>query len=163
QHLFSAAEVRAYLDAVARHQDQDGEGDGDDDGWDEDEWDPAGGTADGLREVVAQSLREGRSTAALALPEALEAADDAEAAGLAPGSMVAGMLAWLTGARERGGQPATTAMRAVDWVREHLGGEVADDALILAGVLGHPRSPDLTVAEAFDRAGEDLVPLLLWL
>jgi hypothetical protein len=163
QHLFSAVEVRAYLDAVARHQDQDGEADGDDEGWDEDDWDPAGEAADGLREVVAQVLHDGSIDAGLRLVEALDDADDADAAGLAASTMVAVMLAWLTGARDQMGQPATAATQALDWIREHLSAEVADDALVLAGVLGHPRSPDLTVAEAFERAGEDLVPLLLWL
>jgi hypothetical protein len=161
QHLFSAAEVRAYLDAVVRHHDDVVDDDGD--GWDEDYWDPAGEAAVGLREVVAQVLRDDGPDAGLRLVESLDDAEDADAAGLAASTMVAVMLAWLAGAREQADRPATTATRAVDWVREHLGGQVADDLLLLAGVLGHPRSPDLTAAQVFERAGGDLVPALLWL
>jgi hypothetical protein len=35
--------------------------------------------------------------------------------------------------------------------------------MVLAGVLDHPLAPTITVEEAFDRVGDDLVVLLLWL
>ncbi len=159
RHMFSAAEVDTYLDAVARHQEQDDEDDGED--WDADDWDPAEEAADGLREVVAQVLADRSLESARRLVEALEDADDVDAAGLAGSTMVTVLLAWLTGAREQAAFPAVAATQALDWVREYLGTTVADDALVLAGALGHPYAPELTVAEAFERVGGDLLVLLL--
>jgi len=158
QHLFSAAEVDAYFDTVARHQQHD---DGDDADWDEDDWDPAEEAADGLREVVASVLTDRSLEAGRSLVAVLDDADDADTAGLAATTMVTFMLAWLTGARERAALPAVTATQALDWVRESLGGEAAEEALVLAGVVGHPRAPELTVAEAFERVGDGLLVVLL--
>jgi hypothetical protein len=158
RHLFSAADVQAYLDAVARHQHDDEDEDDEDEGeW----WDPAGEAADGLREVVAEVLATGDSAAGRRLVAALEHTDDGEAAGLAASTLVAVLLGWLAGAREQLGSPA--AAPVIAWVGEQLGPDVAGKAMILAGVLGHPLAPDLTVEEAFDRVGAGLVELLLWL
>jgi hypothetical protein len=160
QHLFSAAQVRAYLDAVARHQDRDGEDDGDD--WGSGRLGSrAPGPGRGGGRGPAGRRRPGVARRPPRHRAAPDAADYADAAGLAATTMVTVMLAWLTGARDQASRPATAATQAPDQVREHLGAEVADDTLVLAGVLGHPRSPDLTVAEALERAGEDLVVLLL--
>jgi hypothetical protein len=157
RHLYSAAEVRAYLDAVARHRGEDL-----DDGelFDTD-WDVPAEAAHGLRALVAETLATGSLDPGFALVEAFDAAEDVEAAGLAASTAVAVMLGWLTGARERLGVAAAPA--AVSWVRDRLGPDPASQALVLAGVLGHPLAPELTVAQAFDRLGDALLPALLWL
>ena len=164
RHLFSAADVQAYLDAVARHQDADDDEDDEDDEFDGDAdewWDPAAEAADGLREVVAEVLATGDPVAGERLVAALEDADEGEAAGLAASTLVAVLLGWLAGAREQLG--SAVASPALTWVGENLGPDVAGKAMVLAGVLDHPLAPKITVEEAFDRVGDDLVVLLLWL
>jgi hypothetical protein len=95
------------------------------------------------------------------LVAALEDADDAGAAGLAASTLVAVLLGWLAGAREQLG--SAVAAPALTWVGDNLGPDVAGQAMVLAGVLDHPLAPKITVEEAFDRVGDDLVVLLLWL
>ncbi len=150
QHMFSAAEVRAYTDALARHQEQD-----------KDDWDPAQEAADGLRDVVDQVLLNNSPEPGTQLVQALAEAEDADAAGLAATTMITVMLAWLARARNECGPSAAT--ETLSWISEHLGTELADRALLLAGILGHPQAPPLTVTEAFEQVGEEFLPLLLWL
>jgi len=159
QHLFSAAEVQAYLDAVARHRD-----DLDDEEFDADGDLPAE-AADGLRALVAETLATASVDPGHALVDALDDAvadtDDAEPAGLAASVTVAVLLGWLTGARER--LDVAPGPAAVDWVNSHLGPDPASQVLVLAGILDHPLAPKLTVAQAFDQLGDALLPALLWL
>ncbi|GAA4734340.1 hypothetical protein [Phytohabitans rumicis] len=158
QHLFSAAEVKTYLDAVARYQD----GDLGEDVELSAQWgDAAARTPDMLRALVAETIATGGAEAAWGLADVLDEADNAEVAGLAATTAVSVMLAWLAAARER--VPATAAAAAVTWVGDHLGSDEADQALVLASVLGHPSAPPLTVEQAFDRLGDATLPALVWL
>jgi hypothetical protein len=127
---------------------------------DEDEWDPAGEEAAGLRKVVAQVLHGASIDAGLRLVEALDAADDPDTAGLAASTRVAVMLARPTGANDQAGQPATgwdTSARPGPGTYGCRGRRrrTCTPGCPRASMLTHP-----TVAEAFQRAGADLVPLL---
>lgn len=153
QHLFSAAEVQAYFDAVARYQDDD-----------DDELDFADDvdfSADDLRDLVEVTITRRMAEPAWRIPEALNDADDAEAAGLAASTMMAVLMTWLTGAKQAAA--GDIAGPALTWIRQNLGAEPADDAFQLAGLLGSPLAPKLTVAQALDRLGDAFLPAMLWL
>ncbi|ROO60431.1 hypothetical protein EDC02_2300 [Micromonospora sp. Llam0] len=154
EHLFSATEVQAYHDAVARHRD-------DDDDEEIDFADSVEFSAEGLRELVNETITIASDEPAWRIPEALEAADDPEAAGLAASTMIAVLMMWLTGAKENAN--GDIAGPAMEWIREHLGGEAADYAFQLAGLLGSPLAPNTTVEEAFKRLGDAFLPTLVWL
>jgi hypothetical protein len=154
QHLFSAVEVQADLDAVARCQD-----DGDD-GLLRLDWQVPAVAAGGLRVVIAETLAEEDAEPGLALRAALEDTDDADAAGLAATAVAGVLLGWLAAVRQRVG-PAV-ASGALAWISDHLGPEEARRGLVVARVLGHPLAPDLTVAQTFDQPGDDMVPALVW-
>lgn len=81
EHVFSATEVQAYLDAVARDQD-------DDDGEEIDFFDGVEFGAEGLRELVDETISIPSEEPAWRIPELLEEADDPEAAGLAASTMI---------------------------------------------------------------------------
>jgi hypothetical protein len=155
QHLFSATEAQAYLDAVARfHGDED----------DDEEFDFAASvelSADGLRELVDETITIPSEEPAWRIPEALEYADDQEAAGLAASTMIATLMMWLTGAKEAA--DGDLASPAVQWIRQHLDTEAADHAFQLAGLLGSPLAPNLTFDQAFKRLGDAFIPALVWL
>jgi len=157
RHLFSVAEVDAYLDAVARHQDGD-EGDLDDD---TDDRAALGVVADGLRAIVAQIVGRRSVEPAWVLARAADATDEPEAQQLLAVSGFGILVGWLTGAREAKG--ADIAVPALSWIRTHLGDQQAQTALPLAGLVGHPDAPDLTLNQALDAVGDDALPALLWL
>jgi hypothetical protein len=71
------------------------------------------------------------------------------------------LMAWLAGAREAMGNEI--AIPALDWVGTALGEDLRSTVLPLTGVLGHPDAPDLTVNEALDEVGDQVVPALLCL
>lgn len=154
EHVFSATEVQAYLDAVARHQD-------DDDGEEIDFSDGVEFGAEGLRELVDETISIPSEEPAWRIPELLEEADDPEAAGLAASTMIGVLMMWLTGAKEEAN--GDLAGPAMEWIRQHLSGEAADYAFQLAGLLGSPLAPNTTVDEAFKRLGDAFLPALMWL
>lgn len=180
RHMFSAAEVRAYLDAVARHADDDpDEGLDVDDGefcddLDEDDWDddadvegldldelgPAEAlavTADGLEFLVAGIVRDQDPAVAVAAVDELAA--DEQAGELAIGVAFAVLTGWLVGARDHG----IDAGAAIGWAEERLGGDTAAAVRELGGLVGHPLAPDVTLAEVGDRLGPLMIPALVWL
>ncbi|MFI7208363.1 hypothetical protein [Micromonospora aurantiaca (nom. illeg.)] len=153
QHLFSAADVQAYFDAVARYQDDD-----------DDELDFADDvdfSADDLRDLVEVTITSRMAEPARRIPEALNDADDAEAADLAASTMMAVLMTWLTGAKQAAA--GDIAGPALAWIRQNLGAEPADNAFQLAGLLGSPLAPKMTVAQALDRLGDAFLPAMLWL
>ncbi len=152
EHLFSATEVKAYLDAVARHQD------------DDEDIDFAGSvefSAEGLHELVDETITIPSEEPAWRIVEARDYADDPQAAGFAADTMAAVLMAWLTGAKEQAN--ADIAGPAIQWIRQHLDDEPADHAFQLAGLLGSPLAPDLTVEQAITRLGDAFLPALVWL
>ncbi|GGM28309.1 hypothetical protein GCM10011608_11410 [Micromonospora sonchi] len=152
QHLFSAAEVQAYADAVTRHR------------GDIEDIDLASTvelSADGLRDLIDETITSGMEEPAWRLGAALDHADDPDAAGLAATTLTAVLMTWLTSAKAT----ATTdlASPALGWIRQNLDDEPADQAFQLAGLLGSPLAPNLTVNEALDRLGDAFLPALIWL
>jgi hypothetical protein len=152
QHLFSAAEVQAYTDAVARYR-----SDADDIGFAA----TVEFSADGLRDLIDETITSGMEEPAWRLEEALDQADDPDAAGLAATTLTAVLMSWLTGAKEN----ATTDLAgpALRWIRQNLDDEPAGQAFQLAGLLGSPLAPTVTVNQALDRLGDAFLPALVWL
>jgi hypothetical protein len=130
-----------------------------------DAWRSPAVAADGLRELVAATLLARSAEPGRALARAFLAEEDIDAAALRASTAVAVMLGWLIGAREHVEQPDGPPLgpAAVDWVREHLGIDEAGQALTLAGALGHPLAPEVTMADAVERLGDALLPALVWL
>jgi hypothetical protein len=132
-----------------------------------DDWRSPAVAADGLRELVAATLFARSAEPGRALARAFLAEDDVDSAALRASTAVAVLLGWLVGAREHGGDSdlgdSDLGPAAVDWVREHLGGDEAGQALTLAGALGHPLAPQVTMADAVERLGDALLPALVWL
>jgi hypothetical protein len=126
-----------------------------------DSWRSPAIAADGLRELVAATLSGGGAEPGRAMARAFLAEDDIDAAALRASTAVTVLLGWLVGAREHVAESVGPA--AVDWVREHLGTDEADQALTLAGALDHPLAPQVTMADAVERLGDALLPALLWL
>ncbi|MBM0274039.1 hypothetical protein [Micromonospora tarensis] len=156
QHLFSAADIQAYAAAVARHS---GEAVDEDDDLD------FGATvdlsADGLRDLIDETITSGMEEPAWRLAEALDHTGDSDEAGLAGAALVSVLMAWLIGAKEAAA--SDLAGPAMQWIREHLDDEPADQAFQLAGLLGSPLAPNLTMEEALDRLGDAFLPALVWL
>lgn len=171
QHLFSAAEVRAYLDAVARHagEDPDDNGEGSDDNFDEDDGDDDGAgeeldpdealaiTADGLEFLVAGIVRD--QDPAMAVAAVDELASGEQAGELAIGVAFAVLTGWLVGARDHG----IDAGAAIDWAGERLGADAARAVYELSGLIGYPLAPEVTLTEVGDRLGPLAFPALIWL
>ena len=164
QHMFSAAEVQAYEDAVLRHRGLDPD---DDDGWyDEDDGaesadgDLVPATADGLEQVVALTMRDCDPLPARRLADALLSEENGEEeAGLVFSLTLGILMGWLVGAREYGVEPVA----AIDWISDHIGEDEAAAAQQVGGIVGHPLSPTLTVSDANDRLGSAFIPTLIWL
>jgi len=157
RHLFSAAQVDAYLQAVARHMEADPPAEYPTDG-------PPLSTAmlaDELRDVAADIVTRHDPRPAWNLIKLMRGVDDVELRELLPGAATAMLLSGLTEVRAQIGPDG--AVRAVTWVRDHLGQHEADLAVTAAGVLRHPAAPRLTLNQVANRLGEALLPALLWL
>lgn len=138
-----------------------------------DNWRNPDVAADGLRALVAATLAERSAEPGRALARAFLDEDDIDTAALGASTAVTILLGWLVGAREHradaGTRPEGAAHRdelgppAVDWVRVNLGNDEAGQALMLAGTIGHPQAPPLTMADAVEQLGDALLPALLWL
>lgn len=162
QHLFSAAEVAAYEEAVQRYRGDDPDyedpvGDEDDDA----EPDVAGlmaFLADGLEQVVAAVVRDRDGTPATRLVDSLLARDEDES-GLAVSLTVGTLMGWLIGARDTGIDPVA----ALEWVRTEIGERPAEASLQVSAMIGHPDGPQVTVDEALDQLGPVFMTALMWL
>jgi hypothetical protein len=167
QHLFSAAELQAWQDAVERYQAEDD--DDLDDGQLDDLLDLL---ADELEAAVEHTLVERSTEPARALAERimdtdLAMADDLDEEGDsegAPGTPIAfAILAgWLSAARDDHAD-AQIADRVLAWVHSSLGPECARLATPAAGILGAAANGDLTVQQLADELQEDFLPALVWL
>jgi hypothetical protein len=71
------------------------------------------------------------------------------------------LMSWLTGARETLGD--AIAVPAVSWIADNLGDPWKHKVLPLSGLLHHPQAPDLTVDQALDQVGDDVLSILLCL
>lgn len=145
RHLFSAAEVDAYLDAVARCQD-DGSPVDVFDGLDlDEEATPAAVVADELRTVVDEIIAGRDPEPAWRLIDALDSSGNEQAADEVSQIGFGVLLSWLTGARE-----ALGARRAVGR-RQPRCGPRPSRPLVVAGLLHHPEAPDVTMDEVLER------------
>lgn len=188
QHLFSAAEVRAWEDTLAGHLDGQ---DGLDDEADV-EFDDLVEVLDAvLRDAVARTIGDrsaepGRAAAGMVIAGDLAALHDtspdiepegaivAAAAGEDPFLSIDGdgalglslafsvLAGWLTAMREsRPGEDH--AEDAVAWVQAELGDAPAAAAGHAAGLLGGGPAADITVLDLLNRLQHDFLPALVWI
>lgn len=162
QHLFSAAEIEAWNDAVEQH-------------WIEDEDDI--GIEDLLHlltaeisSVVEQTLKERSPQHArdlairiidtdIALAEAGENDPDGS---LGLTTAFAVVARWLAGLRdERPEEPV--ADECLGWVGTALGPECAAASTKVAGLLGAERHAERTVQEIADELRAEFIPAMVWL
>jgi hypothetical protein len=175
RHLFSAAEVQAWADAMKKHQDVE-----DSDVGDEDEDLDIAEVVDMLavqleaivQETVTRLSPEPARLLADRVAEADQVAieyDDADPDDLGgvegvPGvSMAFAILAaWISGAREELDTP-DLADTVLDWITAQLGEPAAGLARRAVGILGAPDAPGQTVNQLADDLGRDFIPAILWL
>lgn len=164
QHLFSAAEVDAWNDAVNRYWSDDLEFQSSDE---PSVKDVLSLLADSLGAAVSETLMTASPEPARRFADTIIQADINVAAGYdddnAPTlSLAFGVLArWLTGVREEQPDPGRVDV-VLDWITSELGSECANRAQVVAGFLGAAGS-DLTVQQAVDQLQEDFLPALIWL
>jgi hypothetical protein len=169
QHLFSAADVQAWQDAVESYQAGVDEDDGEDGGLE----DLLGLLTDQLESVVAATVADRSAETArvftaqvmatdLAVGEEIGVTEDDE--GGVPGlSMAFAVLAgWLAAAREDVVDPRM-ADRVIAWIGAGLGSDCARAAERAAGILGAETAGDVTVQELADELQDDFLPVLIWL
>jgi hypothetical protein len=165
QHLFSAAEVLAFLDTWERYQD-----DGDD--VDLDISDIVDLLADQLETAVQETLTQQSAEPARLLAAIVGEADaavlaledyDVEAEG-APAVSIAFAIvaAWAAGAREDLNTP-DLADTVLDWIATHLGEPIAALTRRAAGILGSAGAPDITINQLAGELGPDFIPAMVWL
>lgn len=154
EHLFSAAEVQAYFDAVSDHMDDDGD-------WDEDDEEESTAAevllmaADSLERVVAAILQERTLAPIKALMEGLDESElEDEELEVIMSSTVAVLASWLVEPQEQG----LDGSAVMAWIGENLPEQDSQDALVLSGMIGFAFGPDLTIRQAADRLGERFVP-----
>lgn len=160
QHLFSAEEVEAYLDAVRRHGDRPGPetADGDDGDWLFDEFD--GEAAHGLEVAVGRTLLEGGDEQpAIRLVDRLVSVLDGPDGEVLATLMFGCLLGWLVGAKENG----ISSAAAVNWVNTHLNEDAASAAVRISGLIGYPFAPVLTVDEMNEELGIHAIAAMIWL
>lgn len=156
RHTFSAEEVRAFTNAVARHHDE----------LDDEDDEPTPGE-------LARTVNEGMSTIVTKILDTRDpdwahnvtAGTDAleeDDAGYILSLMFATLAAWLTGTRENGLSP-DGARATLEWIRTELGPSTAASAMVMAGMIGHPDAPDLTVDEAAARLDGGILEVMIWL
>ncbi|MEU2850544.1 hypothetical protein AB0K71_06505 [Streptomyces syringium] len=169
QHMFSAEEVDAYLESVARHQeqavDEDEAADEHDAGGDATGRTPQADAADLLEPLVGAMVERKDPRMALRVHVGLERISDLEgpeAAGYFGATFVTVVFGWLVGAREAGLAPRE-AGRAVEWIRDAFGADAERAVLVLAGLIGHPDARDGTVDDAMDELGDAFLPAAIWL
>lgn len=162
QHLFTAAEVDAYFEAVHRFNAQQGEDSVEDDYLsDEDLTDDARDeVARGLEFVVGRTLiGEDADAPALrfvdGLLETLTDGDDAEMVA----TVNACLMGWLVGAR----QSEINSTAAIAWVNANLSDEAAAAAERVSGLVGYAAAPDLTVSQVHDELGPLAIAAMIWL
>ncbi|WP_152627975.1 hypothetical protein [Streptacidiphilus neutrinimicus] len=157
QHLFTAHEVQAYLDAVERHQAAQARR----------------ASAElhrqvehALRTAVSAVVSSATDTPAITVLRYLDTVADEQgedAAGQGYAYAFGTLASWLVGAAE-GGLPPEGAEQAVHWVAEHLGEMNGRSALETAGMLRHPAAPTTTVDELVETLGDrGVVVALTWL
>jgi hypothetical protein len=162
QHLFSAMDVEAYLDAVGRHM---GEPVEDEDVETADESllvELADDTAHCLEVLVGRTLLGGGDDQpALRFVESLVDAldDDDEDDGSLVALVFGCLLGWLVGAKESG----IAGAAAVNWVNAHLSETAAGAAVRVSGLVGYPFAPALTVDEMNDELGSLAIAAMTWL
>ncbi|MEV6775161.1 hypothetical protein [Streptomyces syringium] len=174
QHMFSAEEVDAYLESVARHQkhaadedeaDEDAaacehDAEGDDAGIS-----PQADAADLLEPLVGALVERKDPDIALSVHVGLERISDLEgpeAAGYFGATILAVVFGWLVGARDAGLAPRE-AERAMEWIRTDLGADAERAAQRLGGLIGHPEARDDTVDDVMDGLGDEFIPAAIWL
>ncbi|MEW2575790.1 hypothetical protein [Streptomyces syringium] len=169
QHMFSAEEVDAYLESVARHQeqaaDEDEAADGHDAGEDATGKTPQADAADLLEPLVGAIVERKDPRIALSVDVGLERISELEgpeAAGYFGATLLGVVFGWLVGAREAGLAPRE-AERAVEWIRDAFGADAERAVLILAGLIGHADARDGTVDDAMDELGDAFLPAAIWL
>ncbi len=167
RHLFSAADVQAWADAVEKYQE-------DEDYIDDDDVDISDMfelLAEQLEAVIQQTLLQrspepARLLAAQVYKADVEIvdADDHDEDDGAPGVSIAFTIlaAWISGAREEF-DTSDLADTVLSWVTTHLGKPIAALAHRAAGILGARTAPDLTVNQLADELGPDFLPAMLWL
>lgn len=164
QHMFSAEEVDAYLESVARHQehatDEDAAAGEHDAGIS-----PQADAADLLEPVVGALVERKDPDIALSVHVGLERISDLEgpeAAGYFGATILAVVFGWLVGARDAGLAPRE-AERAMEWIRTDLGADAERAAQRLGGLIGHPEARDDTVDDVMDALGDEFIPAAIWL
>jgi len=163
RHMFSAEEVDAYLESVARHQEH--AADEHDAGGDDVGKTPQADAADLLEPLVGAIVERKDPRIALSVDVGLERISDLEgpeAAGYFGATLLGVVFGWLVGAREAGLAPRE-AERAVEWIRDACGADAERAVLILAGLIGHADAWDGTVDDAMDELGDAFLPAAIWL
>ncbi|MFE2869877.1 hypothetical protein [Embleya sp. NPDC059259] len=159
RHTFSAEEVRAFTQAVARHHDEL-------DDKDEDYDKPTPGELartvnEGMSAIVTKILDTRDPDWAHNVTAGTDALEEDDA-GYILSFMFAALAAWLAGTRENG--LGTDGARAVlEWIRTELSPDTAESAMVMAGMIGHPDAPDLTVDEATTRLDGEILEVMIWL
>jgi len=164
QHLFSAADVQAWSDAVEKYEE-------DADDTDIDFSDLFDLLADQLEAAVQETLTQQSPEPARLLADHIidgdleildsDEHDDEEGA---PGISIAFAIlaAWTSSAREEL-DTADLADTVLNWLTTHLGESIAALTRRAAGIIGAPDAPDLTVDQLADELGPDFIPAMLWL
>lgn len=166
RHLFSAAEVQAWADAVKKYRDD----------ADVDMTEMFDRLAEELESVVQQTvtltspeparLLAGRVVEADLV--ALESDDvDSDGVGAEGEASVASMaiavlVVWISRARREIDTP-DLADTVFNWITTHLGEPTAALARQAAGILGAADTPDLTVEQLADELGPDVISVMIWL
>ncbi len=168
QHLFSAMEAEAFFDAVSRHRgDVDDTEDGDEDADEQnalellDELNKD--TAHFLEIVVGRTLCDGGDDEPArrfvgSLVSSLDEDDAGDDDTAVPRVFVV-LLAWLVGAKERG----IASAEAVNWVNAHLGADAAAVVIRVAGLVGYPFAPAMTIEEMNEELGTVAIAAMIWL
>ncbi|MFJ9446388.1 hypothetical protein ACIRRH_31695 [Kitasatospora sp. NPDC101235] len=156
RHLFSAAEVQAFSDAVKAHQRGHRS---------QPEHPEPDAPLESLRNVISAIIDRHDPRIAMRVVLGIDraaATEGEEAAGLMASLLFGALAGWLSGAREAGLSP-NDATAAVDWVRESLGTANGRKVMHIAGIIGHPSASGATVNEAADQLGDDFLPTFIWL
>ncbi|MEU9044430.1 MULTISPECIES: hypothetical protein [unclassified Kitasatospora] len=156
RHLFSAAEVQVFSDAVRAYQSESGS---------QPEEPQTDTPLESLRNVIDAIITRRDPRIAMRVVLGIDragATEGEEAAGLMASILFGALAGWLSGAREAELTP-DDAIVAVDWVRESLGTAHSRKVMHIAGILGHPDASGATVNEAADQLGDDFLPTFIWL